>query len=79
MGIAAFQISTNRLIEWQSSARPGTCKANAIAAGFDPNDVEERVVAAPPLDPPPPKPPPTPDNIPLPQLVALLRARGIIP
>jgi hypothetical protein len=61
MGIAAIQKSTGRPIEWQQSARAGTCRANAIAAGFDPADVEERTLTlvefqalAAPFEPPPP-------------------------
>ena len=42
MGIAAFQKSTGRMIEWQSRATPGTCRQNAVNAGFASDDVEER-------------------------------------
>ena len=42
--IVSIQISTGRVIEMQSHARPGTLIANAVVAGFNANDIEEREV-----------------------------------
>ena len=45
MGRAIFQKSTNRPIEYQGSPRPGTLLRNAVVAGFDSSDTEEREIS----------------------------------
>ena len=75
MGIAAVQISTGRVIEWQELARPGTCKANAVAAGFDPADVEEREMTLEQALPPPPA---RPAALTVDGLAAALAKKGVL-
>jgi hypothetical protein len=41
----AKQISTGKIIEMQSAARPGTLIDNAVNAGFDKADVAEEVIS----------------------------------
>lgn len=41
---AAIQKSTGKLIEYQSHAKEGTVTANAIAAGYEVDDIEEREI-----------------------------------